>query len=76
MIVTSWNTGKVQEYDADGKEVMSANVQQANNFYRLSNGHTLVTCLNQTEVMEVDQTGKVVAEMKDLPFHPWRVSRR
>ena len=45
-------------------------MQQANNFFRLSNGHTLVTCLNQTEVIELDEAGKVVNEMKDLTFQP------
>ena len=55
---------------------MEANVQQANNFFRLSNGHTLVTCLNQTHIVELDQAGKVVNDMKDLTYHPWRVSRR
>ena len=76
VIVSSWNAGKVTEYDADGKVVMEASVQQANNFYRLPNGHTLVTCMSQTEIIELDQAGKVVNEMKDLTFRPWRVSRR
>ena len=43
---------------------------------RLPNGHTLVTCQNQTHVVELDQTGKVVNELKDLTYRPWRVSRR
>ncbi len=76
VIVTVWNTGKITEYDADGKEVLEAAVQQASSFFRLSNGHLLVTCMNQTQIDEVDQSGKVVVEMKNLPFHPWRVSRR
>ena len=76
VLVSSWNAGKVMEYDGDGKQVWESNVQQASNFYRLSNGHTLVTSLNQTEIVELDQAGKVVHEMKDLTFHPWRVSRR
>ena len=76
VLLSSPNTGKVYEYDLDGKTVMEANVQLANNFFRLPNGHTLVTCMNQTHVVELDPTGKVVNDMKDLAFRPWRVSRR
>ncbi len=77
VLISSPNTGKVYEFDADGKSVMEANVMQANNFFRTSNGHTLVTCQNQTHVVELDQTGKVVNELnKDQAYHPWRVSRR
>ena len=76
VMIAVWNTGKVYEFDADGKTVMTADVMQANNFFRMSNGHTLVTCQNQTHIVELDQTGKVVNDMKDLAYHPWRVSRR
>jgi HEAT repeat protein len=81
VLVASWQVvgnvqGKVTELDADGKTVMEAGVMQPNNFYRLPNGHTLVTCQNQTHVVELDKTGKIVNDMKDLQFRPWRVSRR
>jgi HEAT repeat protein len=76
VLIASPNTGKVHEYDAVGKMVMEAAVPLAGNFFRLSNGHTLVTCQNQAHIVELDKTGKVVNEMKDLPYHPWRVSRR
>jgi hypothetical protein len=76
VIIASPQTGKVHEYDAAGKMVMEAAVLNAGNFFRLSNGHTLVTWQNQTHIVELDKTGKVVNEMKDLPYRPWRVSRR
>jgi HEAT repeat protein len=76
VLIASPNTGKVHEYDAAGKMVMEAAVPLAGNFFRLSNGHTLVTCQNQAHIVELDKTGKVVNEMKDLPYRPWRVSRR
>jgi len=56
--------------------VMEAPVPMAGNFFRLSNGHTLVTCQNQAQIIELDKAGKVVNDMKNLPYHPWRVSRR
>jgi HEAT repeat protein len=76
VLIPSPNTGKIHEYDAAGKTVMEAAVPVAANFFRLANGHTLVTSQNQTQIVEVDKTGKVVNDMKNLPYHPWRVSRR
>ena len=76
VLIASPNTGKVHEYDAAGKMVMEGAVPLAGNFFRLSNGHTLVTCQNQAHIVELDKTGKVVNEMKNLTYHPWRVSRR
>jgi outer membrane protein assembly factor BamB len=76
VLIASPNTGKVHEYDAAGKMVMEGAVPLAGNFFRLSNGHTLVTCQNQAHIVELDKTGKVVNDMKNLTYHPWRVSRR
>ncbi len=76
VIIASWSTSKVFEYDADGKTTMEADIPQATGFFRLSNGHTLVACQNQGRVVELDPAGKVVREMKDLKCHPYRVSRR
>ena len=76
VLIASANRGKVHEYDANGKMLMEAAVPIATNFFRLSNGHTLVTCQNQTRVVELDRTGKIINEMKDLKYRPWRVSRR
>ena len=76
VIIASWGTGKVYEYNADGKTTLEAGIPQATGFFRLSNGHTLVACQNQGRVVELDQAGKVVREMKDLKCHPYRVSRR
>jgi HEAT repeat protein len=76
VLLSSPNNGKVYEYDADGKTVFEANVQQANNFFRMANGHTLVTSQQVRRITELDQTGKVVNEMKDLQYMPWRVYRR
>ena len=55
---------------------MEANVPQATGFFRLSNGHTLVACQNQGQIVELDQAGKAVPGMKDLKCHPFRASRR
>ncbi len=76
VMIASPNTGKVHEYDASGKMMMEAAVPMAGNFFQLSNGHTLVTCQNQSRIIELDKAGKVVNEMKNLTYHPWRVSRR
>jgi HEAT repeat protein len=76
VILASPNQGKVYEYDADGKVVMEGNVPQAQNFFRMANGHTLVCSQNTGRVVELDQAGKAVNEFKDLPYRPWRVSRR
>ena len=76
VLIASPRTGKLHEYDATGKMVMEAAVPLAMNFFRLSNGHTLVTCQNQSRVVEIDRSGKIINDKKDFNYHPWRVSRR
>ena len=69
--------GKVYEYDADGKTVLEANVLQARPASSVCpTAIRWVACQNQGQVIELDQTGKAVHEMKDLKCHPFRASRR
>jgi hypothetical protein len=64
------------EYSADGKTVMEAAIQCLGMPHRMANGHTLVPNLNTQRISELDQTGKVVSELKDFGIRPYRVSRR
>jgi HEAT repeat protein len=76
MIVSMLYQNKVAEYDADGKSTWEATVTLPGYATRLPNGHTLVVTGNATGVAELNRSGKVIAEWKDLPVHPWRVDRR
>jgi HEAT repeat protein len=75
VIVSLQYQQKVAEYAGD-KLVWEATVTAPGNPTRLPNGHTLVVSGNSTRLTELDRTGKVVGEWKDLPVHPWRVDRR
>jgi len=66
---------KITEYDADAKVVWEVALPQAGNPHRLSNGRTLVTA-GGNRIMEYDRQGRLLQEMKDLPYRPWRVTRR
>jgi hypothetical protein len=76
VIISVQNLNKVTEYDADGKTVWEATVQQPGMPTRLANGHTLVPILNTNKYVELDRAGKVVSEKGDLPVRPFRVYRR
>ena len=43
---------------------------------RLPNGHTLVPGNAYTTLAELDRSGRVISEKKDLPFRPFRVYPR
>jgi hypothetical protein len=68
--------GKLVEATPEGKNVLDVTIQAWGYPCRLPNGHTLAPNMNTTQVTELDQAGKVVSEMKQLPLNPWRVSRR
>jgi HEAT repeat protein len=75
-VVVSLGIGKVAEYAAGGKLVWETAVVNAGPPHRLANGHTLLTRINQTTLLELDRTGKIVAEKNDLNYRPYRVHRR
>jgi HEAT repeat protein len=76
VIISNQGIGKVTEYDADGKVVWEAQVVSPGTPTRLSNGNTLVPMINNNRMIELDRSGKVVNEHKDLPYRAWRVTRR
>jgi outer membrane protein assembly factor BamB/HEAT repeat protein len=67
---------KVTEYNADGKAVWETNLPFPGIPSLLANGHTLLTSNSNSHVVELDRNGKIVSEMKDFPYRPWRVYRR
>jgi HEAT repeat protein len=71
VLVPEMEANRVAEYDAAGKVVWSAQVQQPIAALRLANGHTLVTSMTQNRAVELDRAGKQVWEFR----HESRVSR-
>jgi HEAT repeat protein len=67
---------KIVEYNAEGKAIWETSLPFPGLPSRMTNGHTLVTSNSNSHVVELDRNGKVVAEMKDFPYRPWRVYRR
>ena len=67
-------SGKVREIDTAGKVVWKVDVPGACYATRLPNGNTLVVN-NSKGLVEVDRTGKTVAE-RPLTTNLWRVHRR
>ena len=68
-------TGKVMEVGPDGKPTWEVTVQGCCHAVRLPSGNTLVACMQQQKVVEVDRTGKVVSE-KPTAGRPFHVRRR
>jgi hypothetical protein len=68
--------GKVTEYNAAGKVVWEATAVQPGFPHRLPNGRTVVTTSGNTRIAEFDTQGRLVQELKDLAYHPYRVVRR
>ncbi|MBX9678798.1 MAG: PQQ-binding-like beta-propeller repeat protein [Gemmataceae bacterium] len=60
VVVPDFQQNRVVEYDADGKQVSSFNVQSPNSVMRLPNGNTLVASQNTRKVSEFDRTGREV----------------
>jgi HEAT repeat protein len=76
VLISIANTNKVTEYSADGKVLWEAKVPGAGGPTRLPNGHTLVCSNGFTTLTEVDRSGRIVSEKKDLPYHPFNVYPR
>jgi hypothetical protein len=76
ILVPQYSSGKVIEYDPDGKSVWEATISMPNSATRLPNGHTLVSSHNTQKLVELDRSGKVVWEHKQANSRPWRARRR
>jgi hypothetical protein len=76
VVVSVQNLNKVIEYDDRGKVAWEATISQPQAPHRLRNGHVLVPSLIGNRITELGPDGKVIHEMKDLPFRPFRVSAR
>ncbi|MFO0863073.1 MAG: PQQ-binding-like beta-propeller repeat protein [Gemmataceae bacterium] len=63
VVIPDFQQNRVVEYDADGKQVASFNVQWPNSVMRLPNGNTLVASQNTRKVSEFDRTGREVWSM-------------
>src|SRR5207249_3394963 len=58
VLVAQYGSGKLVEFDADGKQVWTAAVPSPISVVRLPNGHTLATShQGQRQVVELDASG-------------------
>ena len=57
VVVPQFGNNRVVEFDANGREVCSAEVQPPMSVVRLPNGNTLVGSVNTREVAELNRTG-------------------
>jgi len=73
VLIADGNT--LKEYDANGKKLWEAAVQDPDCTQRLPNGNTLVACMGTSRIVELDRAGKVVWEMK-VDGRPWLARRR
>ncbi|MFL5240921.1 MAG: HEAT repeat domain-containing protein [Gemmataceae bacterium] len=64
VLVPLLQANKVVEYDAKGKAVWEAAMDQPVAAVRLVNGHTLITSMQQNRAIEVNREGKQVWEYK------------
>jgi outer membrane protein assembly factor BamB len=64
VVVPENRFNRVVEYDANGRPVWQAEVQQPIAAVRLPNGHTLVTSMNERRAIELDSSGKEVWQYK------------
>jgi hypothetical protein len=75
VLVPQYANNRVVEYDADGKSVWEATVQQPTSVQRLPNGHTLVSSLYTQQMVELDRQGKELTQTR-LDGRVTRVRRR
>lgn len=75
LLIPQQTTGKVVEFDANGKAVAEWPVPLPNAAVRLPNGNLLACSNNDRHVREVSRTGKVVWEQR-VEGRPFRVRRR
>lgn len=78
VLLALYNNGMVAEFDAEGKKVWEARMQQPASAVRLPNGNTLVACsFGNQQVVELDRSGNVVWQSNGAPNgRPWRARRR
>jgi hypothetical protein len=76
VLIATPSPGRLTEYDPDGKKVWEASVAAPGPPTRVANGHTLVPSNSRDSLTELDRSGRVLAEKKDLPYRPFRVYRR
>ena len=60
VVVPDFNASRVVEYDSEGKQVASFNVQNPNSVQRLPNGNTLVASQNTRRLAEYNRQGNEV----------------
>lgn len=75
LVVPDFQQNRVVEYDGDGKQVASFNVQWPNSVQRLPNGNTLVASQNTRRVAEYDRAGREVwlyTPENGMPFNARR----
>jgi hypothetical protein len=70
-----YNLSTVVEFDWNGTKHWQANVNRPTAVARLTNGHTLVTCLLDNRVVEIDENGKEVWSYQ-TEGRPTRARRR
>ena len=70
VLVPQMSQNKVIEYNAEGKPVWEATVEQPIAAVRLPNGHTLVTSLNQHRAVELDRGGRSSGTTIEYPRYP------
>jgi hypothetical protein len=76
VLVPMKDANKVVEYDADGRPIWEATVEEPIAAVRLPNGHTLVTTLNQRRAVEVDGAAQPVWEYRSNDSRVTRAWRR
>jgi HEAT repeat protein len=75
ILVTNRQTGKVTEFDAEGKSILEVDAPGAVTASTLPNGHVLAASQNPQRVFELDRKGKVVWEYKGTGLF-YRARRR
>jgi HEAT repeat protein len=75
VLIAQPNPGRVCEYGPNGKPAWEAAVAAPGALTRLPDGHTLVLSNNHA-LIELDRTGRVVREKKDLSYQPFRIYSR
>jgi hypothetical protein len=64
VLIPEADNNRVAEFDAKGKVVWEAPIEQPIAAVRLANGNTLVTSMNQMRAVEIDRAGKEVWQYK------------
>ncbi|OAI46047.1 hypothetical protein AYO44_11995 [Planctomycetaceae bacterium SCGC AG-212-F19] len=76
ILVPQVSTGKVVEFDPDGKPGWQTAFAQASSAVRLPDGHTLVCSFNAQKIVELDATGKPVGAEYRPDGRPWKARKR